>query len=150
MRNPDNDQNYLSLALIIPARGMMFRPRKDACCGQSRFRARANFTGARPSSALQGNTSEAASQSERAVDLLPEWSGGYSTLGVFYFQTRKNRQGQRVLNRFKESSANSSLEISTLSRSSTGPLRQLRRVPHALANKEQFFQLALSLADRTL
>ena len=60
---------------------------------------------------MRGNTSEAAQQLERAIELLPEWSGGYSTLGVFYFQIGKTDKAREVLNRFRESSASGSLEI---------------------------------------
>ena len=54
---------------------------------------------------------EAAQQLERAVDLLPEWPGGYSTLGVFYFQTGQIDKAREVLNRFKNSNASGSLDI---------------------------------------
>src|SRR2546430_12380805 len=56
-------------------------------------------------SVLQGNTAQAAQQLERAVDLLPEWAGSYSTLGVFYYQTGQFEKAREVLNRFKGSSA---------------------------------------------
>ena len=46
-----------------------------------------------------------ASALERAVDLLPEWAGSYSTLGVFYYQTGQIEKAREVLNRFKGSSA---------------------------------------------
>ena len=61
--------------------------------------------------AMQGNSNDAVVNLERAVDLLPEWSGGYSTLGVYYFQTGQVAKARDVLNRFKNSSANASLDI---------------------------------------
>jgi hypothetical protein len=55
-----------------------------------------------------------------SFDSLPEWGGGYSTLGVFYFQIGQvDKCG-----------------------------RQRQVMP--AANKEQLLQLALSFADRTL
>ena len=56
-------------------------------------------------SVLEGNTAQAAERLERAVELLPEWPGSYSTLGVFYFQTGQIAKAREVLNRFKGSSA---------------------------------------------
>jgi len=44
---------------------------------------------------LEGNTAQAAERLERAVELLPEWSGSYSTLGVFYYQTAKSTKRAR-------------------------------------------------------
>jgi len=45
-------------------------------------------------SVMEGNNAQAADKFEHAVDLLPEWAGSYSMLGVFYFR-RSDRQGQR-------------------------------------------------------
>ena len=56
-------------------------------------------------SALEGNTAQAAERLERAVELLPEWAGSYSTLGVFYYQTGQIEKAREVLNRFKGSNA---------------------------------------------
>jgi tetratricopeptide (TPR) repeat protein len=99
---------------------------------------------------MKGKTAEAARQFERAVDLLPEWPGGYSTLGVFYFQIGQVEKAKETLNRFKESSANASLDISRIE-------QVLDRAPAPAGgetltaeNKQQLLQLALSLADRTL
>jgi tetratricopeptide (TPR) repeat protein len=101
---------------------------------------------------MRGDTSEAGRQFERAVDLLPEWGGGYSTLGVFYFQIGQIDKARDVLNRFRESSAGSSLEVDRIE-------QVLQQAPAdrgaadkvmTAENKERLLQLALSLADRTL
>ena len=62
---------------------------------------------------LKGNTKQAAERLERAVDLLPEWAGSYSTLGVFYYQTGQIEKAREVLNRFKGSNAGG-LDISRI------------------------------------
>ena len=49
--------------------------------------------------------SKAAEHLERAVDLLPEWVGSYSTLGVFYYQTGQIEKAREVLDRFKGSNS---------------------------------------------
>jgi len=54
---------------------------------------------------LDGKTEQAAEQVGPAVDLLPEWPGSYSTLGVFCYQTGQLDKAKEVLNRFKGSSA---------------------------------------------
>jgi tetratricopeptide (TPR) repeat protein len=151
-RNPDNDQNYLSLALIQLRATNTEAARQTLTRGQSRIPGSGKiYWGLGLTSAMQGNTAEAASQLERAIDLLPEWSGGYSTLGVFYFQIGKIDKAREVLNRFKESSSGTSLEVNqiekVLDRASTAPPGDQSITA---VNKEQLLQLALSLADRTL
>jgi len=151
VRNPDNDQNYLSLALIDLRSRDFAAAQKTLLQGQSRIPASGKiYWGLGLTSAMQGNTSEAARQLERATELLPEWSGGYSTLGVLYFQIGKTDKAREVLNRFRESSASGSLEIDriqqVLDRAPASPANETMTA----ANKEQLLQLALSVADRTL
>ncbi len=153
VRNPDNDQNYVSLALIELRSNDVEAARQTLARGQARIPGSGKLYWALGlTSALGDNTAKAATQLERAVDLLPEWSGGYSTLGVFYFQIGKIDKAKEVLSRFKESSAKSSLEIDrieqVLERASTAPPVPTEAM--TVANKEQLLQLALALADRTL
>ena len=153
VRNPDNDQNYLSLALIDLRDHDLDAARQTLGKGQSRIPASGKiYWGLGLTSAIRGDTSEAVQQFEHAIDLLPEWGGGYSTLGVFYFQIGQVDKARAVLNRFKESSVNATLDITAIE-------QVLDRAPAGsdngnevltAANKEQLLQLALSLADRTL
>jgi len=151
-RNPDNDQDYLSLALIQLRSGDLPGAKKTLQSGQSRIPGSGKvFWGLGLVSALEGNNAEAAEQLERAVDLLPEWPGGYSTLGVFYFQSGQIDKAREVLNRFKNSSASGSLDIGRIEH----VLDQAAVHPAPAASmsepdRAQFLQLALSLADRTL
>jgi tetratricopeptide (TPR) repeat protein len=102
-------------------------------------------------SVLEGNTAQAAERLERAVELLPEWPGSYSTLGVFYFQTGQIAKAREVLDRFKGSSAGG-LDVNriedVLSRTPAKSSSALE--PMSMAARQQLLQLALSLADRTL
>ena len=111
-RNPDNDQGYLALALL-QFRGRNIAGAKQTCLqGQDRIPASGKILwGLGIASALEGNTAKAEEQFERAVDLLPEWPGSYSTLGVFYFQTGQIAKAKEVLNRFKNSNAKAGLDI---------------------------------------
>jgi len=152
-RNPDNDQNYLSLALLDLRAHDIDAAQQTLAQGQARIPASGKiYWGLGLTSAMRGNTADAAAQLERAIDLLPEWGGGYSTLGVFYYQIGRVEKAREVLNRFKESSASGSLEIdrieAVLDRSPSASSSETQTM--TAANKEQLLQLALSLADRTL
>jgi tetratricopeptide (TPR) repeat protein len=103
-------------------------------------------------SALEGKTAQAAEQFERAVDLLPEWAGSYSTLGVFYYQTGQIDKAREVLNRFKGSNAAGGLDITRIEEAlSKAPATSSSiSEPMSTVAKKQLLQLALTLADRTL
>jgi tetratricopeptide (TPR) repeat protein len=151
-RNPDNDQDYLSLALL------QFREDNIADAKQTLLKGQARIPGSGKilwglglTAALEGKNAEAAAQFERAVDLLPDWPGGYSTLGVFYFQTGQIAKAKEVLDRFKSSNAGG-LDIDRIEQvlaqaPATSPAGN---EPMTMASRKQLLQLALALADRTL
>lgn len=152
-RNPDNDQDYLSLALLQLRTNDVDGARQTLQKGQARIPGSGKlFWGLGLASVMQGDTAKAGQQFERAVDLLPEWAGGYSTLGVFYFEIGEIEKAREVLNRFKNSSASSSLDISrieqTLDRATATSASASE--PMTMASKTQLLQFALSIADRTL
>ena len=100
---------------------------------------------------MKGNTKQAAERLERAVDLLPEWAGSYSTLGVFYYQTGQIEKAREVLNRFKGSNAGG-LDISriedALSKAPAKSSTSEQQMP--LVARQQMLQFALLIADRSL
>jgi tetratricopeptide (TPR) repeat protein len=151
-RNPDNDQDYLSLALIQLRAGDLSAAKKTLRDGQSRIPGSGKiFWGLGLVSALEGNNAEAGEQLERAVDLLPEWPGGYSTLGVFYFQSGQIDKAREVLNRFRNSSASGTLDIGRIEQVlDQAALHPAPAASMSETDRAQFLQLALSLADRTL
>src|SRR5262249_55168592 len=102
-------------------------------------------------SVLKGQTGQASEHLERAVDLLPEWPGSYSTLGVFYYQTGQIPKAREAVNRFKGSNA-SGLDVSRIEQAlARAPDNGVTEpVPMSIGARQQFLQLALSLADRTL
>ncbi len=151
-RSPDNDQHYLSLALVKFRDNDLDAAEQALQAGLKRVPSSGKLLwGMGIVSVLQGKTPQAGDRFERAVDLLPEWAGSHSTLGIFYYQTGQIEKAREVLNRFKGSAA-AGLDT--------------RRIEEALANapasitpslgpmpdaaKNQFLQLALSIADRTL
>jgi tetratricopeptide (TPR) repeat protein len=153
IRNPDNDQDYLSLALIQLRTNDIDAAKETLRKGQLRVPGSGKlFWGLGLISALAGNDAQAAEQLERAVDLLPEWPGAYSTLGVFYYQSGQIDKAREVLNRFKNSSANGTLDIGRIEQALDQTANASSQPPQAMNSeaRAQFLQLALSLADRTL
>ncbi|MGA3087557.1 MAG: tetratricopeptide repeat protein [Terriglobales bacterium] len=102
-------------------------------------------------SVLQGNATQAAERLERAVELLPEWAGSDSTLGVFYFQTGQSDKAREVLNRFKGSIAGG-LYLGRIEEtlSQAAPSPSSKGLPISMAARQQVLQMALMIADRTL
>ncbi len=152
-RNPDNDQCYLSLALLQFRTSDIKGARETLLQGQARVPASGKILwGLGIASVLDGNTAEAAQQFERAVEMLPEWPGSYSMLGVFYFQTGQIAKAKEVLSRFKNSNANSVLDVNRIEQvlAQAPETNSAANQPMTMASRAQMLQLALSLADRTL
>jgi tetratricopeptide (TPR) repeat protein len=152
-RNPDNDQYYLSLTLVQLRSNDVRGASQTLQQGLARVPSSGKILwGLGLISVLEGNTAQAAERFERAVELLPEWAGSYSTLGVFYYQTGQIEKAREVLNRFKGSNAAGGLDVNlieqALSQAPTQPAAA--REPMPMVARQQLLQLALSLAERTL
>jgi len=151
-RNPDNDQYYLSLALSQLRGGSMNDAEATLKKGAARVPASGKILwGLGVLSALHGDSTQAAEQLGRAVDLLPEWAGGYSTLGVFYYQTGQYDKAREVLSRFK-GSRSGGLDVNRIEQALANAPQTSASAAQPLppAARQQFLQIALSLADRTL
>lgn len=151
-RNPDNDQDYLQLSLLEFRENNVSSAKQTLEKGQARIPASGKIAwGLGIASVLEGNTPRAAEQFERSVELLPEWPGSYSTLGVFYFQTGQIDKAKEVLNRFKSSSA-SGLDVNRIEQvlAQAPETSPAPNEPMSAANRQQLLQLALALADKTL
>ena len=151
-RNPDNDQYCLSLTLVQLRAKDVTGAEQTLKKGLARSPASGKLLwGQGLVAVLRGNNSEAAERLERAVELLPEWAGSYSTLGVFYYQTGQIEKAREVLNRFKGSKAGG-LDVDrieeALSRAPAKPVAANGQLPEVA--RQQLLQLALSIADRTL
>jgi len=151
-RNPDNDQYYLSVILMQLRGNDLVSAEQTLQKGLARIPGSGKLIWAQGLiSVMKGNTKQAAERLERAVDLLPEWAGSYSTLGVFYYQTGQIEKAREVLNRFKGSNSGG-LDISriedALSRASAKtPVTQQ---PIPVTARQQMLQFALLIADRSL
>lgn len=152
IRNPDNDQYYLSLALTQLRAGSANEAEATLKRGGERIPASGKILwGLGVLSALHGDSAQAAEQLGRAVDLLPEWAGSYSTLGVFYYQTGQYDKAREVLSRFKGSHSGG-LDVNRIEQAlaNAPQTSTVNAQPLPPAARKQFLQIALSLADRTL
>jgi tetratricopeptide (TPR) repeat protein len=152
-RSPDNDQYYLSLSLVQLRNGNLAEAENTLNRGLARVPSSGKILwGLGIVSALRGNSAQAASQLERAVDLLPEWPGSYSTLGVFYYQTGQYDKAREVFSRFKGSHSAGGFSMDRIEQALASapqtPAATMQPLP--LPARQQFLQIALSLADRTL
>ncbi len=153
LRNPDNDQNYLSLALLQLRNHDLTAAQQTLTEGQNRVPGSGKILWALGlASALEDNPASAAAELERAVEMLPEWPGSYSTLGVFYFQTGQISKAKEVLSRFKNTNEHGVFDISRIEQvlQQAPEASPVQVQPMTLASKQQLLQLALALADRTL
>jgi tetratricopeptide (TPR) repeat protein len=151
-RNPDNDQYYLSLALVQLRGRDVDGAAATLRQGLARIPSSGKISwGLGVVSVLEGKTPQAAASLERAVNLLPEWPGSYSTLGIFYYQTGEIAKARELLARFKGSNAGG-LDVNRIEQA----LAQAPERPSTLNEpmpenaRVQFLQMALSVADRTL
>jgi len=151
-RNPDNDQYYLSLALVQLRANRINDAETILTRGLTRMPGSGKIQwGLGLVSVLQGKTTQAAEHLERAVSLLPEWPGSYSTLGVFYYQTGQIDKAREVLGRFKNSHAGG-LDVAKIEEALAKAPATTASASDPLPNaaKRQLLQMALSIADRTL
>jgi tetratricopeptide (TPR) repeat protein len=151
-RNPDNDQYYLSLALVQLRENDLNGAEQTLQKGLARTPGSGKIVwGLGLASVLRGNSAQAAERLERAVDLLPEWAGSYSTLGVFYFETGQIEKAREVLNRFKGSNAGG-LDVGRIEETlSKAPVNlSTADQPIPMVARQQLLQLALMIADRSL
>jgi tetratricopeptide (TPR) repeat protein len=151
-RNPDNDQYYLSLTLLQLRANDLDGAEQTLQRGLARIPGSGKIIwGEGLVWVMKGNTKQAAERLERAVELLPEWAGSYSTLGVFYYQTGQIEKAREVLNRFKGSNAGG-LDVHRIEQAlsnvpTKSPADQEHLPPVA---RQQMLQFALLIADRSL
>jgi tetratricopeptide (TPR) repeat protein len=151
-RNPENDQYYLSLTLIELRANDVSGAEETLKKGLARVPGSGKILwGLGLVAVLRGDAAQAADRFERAVELLPEWAGSYSTLGVFYYETGQIEKAREVLSRFKGANV-SGLDVGrieeALSRASSASSVPPGTIP--VVARQQLLELALEIADRTL
>jgi tetratricopeptide (TPR) repeat protein len=152
-RNPDDDQYYLSLTLLQLRKNDVADARKTLQQGLARMPSSGKLLWAQGLVAvMEGKTAEAAQHFEQAVELLPEWLGSYSTLGVFYYQTGQIAKAKEVLDRFKGSNGSGALDVNQIEEAleKAPAMPTVVNEPMPLASRQQVLQFAFLVADRTL
>lgn len=152
-RNPDNDQYYLSLLLLELRQNDLAGAEKTLNQGLARMPTSGKLLwGQGLLAAMQGKTAQAAEHLQQAVNLLPEWVGSYSTLGVFYYQTGQIDKAREVLDRFKGNSTSGVLDVNRIEQAleKAPPMPRVVNEPMPPASRQQLLQFALSMADLTL
>ena len=149
-RNPDNDQNYLSLTLTELRQGDTAQAKAILQKGLARMPSSGKILwGLGVVAALDGNSGEAAEHLERAVDLLPEWVGSYSMLGVFYYRIGQIEKAREVLDRFKNSSSGG-LDVNRIEEALAKAPARPAAAQLSRDARQQLLEFALALVDRTL
>ncbi len=152
-RNPDNDQDYLSVTLLQLRQNDVTGAEKTLQEGLARMPSSGKLLwGQGLVAVMQGKTAQAAERLEQAVDLLPEWVGSYSTLGVFYYQTGQLDKAREVLDRFKGNNTGGVLDVDKIQEAleKAPPMPRVVNEPMPAASRQELLQFALSMADRTL
>ncbi|HKU26059.1 MAG TPA: tetratricopeptide repeat protein [Candidatus Sulfotelmatobacter sp.] len=150
-RSPDNDQYYLSLTLVQLRANDLPGAEQTLQRGLARIPGSGKLIwGQGLILVMKGNTKQAAERLEHAVDLLPEWAGSYSTLGVFYYETGQIDKAREVLDRFKGSNAGG-LDIGRIEEAlSKAPSSASAERSISPTARQQMLQFALLIADRSL
>lgn len=151
-RSPDNDQNYLSLALAQLRKNNAEGAKQTLLQGQVRIPASGKILwGLGIVSVMEGQTMQAEKQFERDLNLLPEWPASYSMLGVFYFQTGQIAKAKNVLERFSNSNARGALNVQRIEQVlDEAPATTPDIGPMPIRTRENLLHLALALANKTL
>jgi len=149
--NPDQDQAYLSLALVHLRSGNTSGAREALQRGLARTPDAGDLLwGMGVLSVMEGQSERAEQYLEKSVDLLPGWPGSYSALGVLYYQTGQIDKARETLQRFAQGGAHGGMDVQRIEQAlsaaannpDTGKVQELP--PQA---RQQFLQTALAFAD---
>ncbi len=153
-RNPDQDQAYLSLALVYLRSGNTAAARETLQQGLARTPDAGDLLwGMGVLSVMEGQSGKAEEYLEKSVDLLPDWPGSYSALGVLYYQTGQIQKSRETLERFRQAGPRGGLDVDRIEKALSAAAAQGRdtgRVQElAPEARQQFLQVALAFADQT-
>jgi tetratricopeptide (TPR) repeat protein len=151
--NPDQDQAYLSLALVYLRAGNISDAREALQQGLTRTPDSGELLwGMGVLSVMEGQAEKAEQYFKKSVDLLPGWPGSYSALGVLYYQTGQIDKARQTLEQFRQGGPRGALDVqrieqalsATPENAAAGKVREL--APQA---RQQFLQIALAFADQS-
>jgi len=151
--NPDQDQAYLSLALVYLRSGNTSGARETLQRGLVRTPDAGKLLwGMGVLAVMEGQTEKATHDLEKSVDLLPEWPGSYSALGVLYYQTGQIDKARETLERFRQAGPRGGLDVQRIEQALSAAAAQNRdrggfqKLPPQA--RQQFLQVALAFADQ--
>jgi tetratricopeptide (TPR) repeat protein len=149
--NPDQDQAYLSLALVHLRAGDTSVARETLQRGLARTPDAGELLwGMGVVSVMEGQEEKAEQYLRKSVDLLPQWPGSYSALALLYYQTGQIDKARETTERFRQGGPGGGLDVQrieqALSAASTNSGSQ-RVHPFTPQARQQFLQMALAHAD---
>jgi len=152
--NPDQDQAYLSLALLYLRAGNTSGAREALQQGLRRTPDAGELLwGMGILSVMEGQIEKAEQLLEKSVDLLPGWPGSYSALGVLYYQSGQIDKARETLERFTQGGPHGALDVQRIEQALSAAAAQNRAggkvqelAPQA---RQQFLQIALAFADQS-
>jgi tetratricopeptide (TPR) repeat protein len=152
--DPDQDQSYLSLALVYLRSGDTSGARETLQRGLERTPDSGELLwGVGVVSVMEGQEEKAEQYLRKSVDLLPEWPGSYSALAVLYYQTGQIDKARETTERFRQAGPRGGLDVQRIEQAlddaaaqhrDTGKVQDLS--PQA---QQQFLHVALAFADRS-
>jgi tetratricopeptide (TPR) repeat protein len=152
--NPDQDQAYLSLALVYLRAGNTSGARATLERGLERTPDAGELLwGMGILLVMEGQTEKAEQYLKKSVDLLPAWLASYSALGVLYYQSGQIAKARETLERFKQGGARGALNVQGIEQALSAAAAQNsgseRIHPLTPQARQQFLQIALALADQS-
>ena len=152
--SPDDDQNYLSLALTQMRADKLVNARQTLESGLARVPDSGRlFWGMGVLLATKGNPRPAAEYLKKSIDLLPEWPGSYAALGFLYFQIRQIGKARDVLNQISQNGLQAAFNVGRIEQVLAAAGKEnhgAQPIPFSTADRQQFLQLAMTLADESL
>jgi tetratricopeptide (TPR) repeat protein len=151
--NPDQDQAYLSLALVYLRSGNTSEARATLEHGQERTPDAGELLwGMGILSVMEGQSEKGEQYLRKSVDLLPGWPGSYSALGVLYYLRGQIDKAGETLQRFAQGGQRGGLDVQRIEQALSAAAAQNRDSGEvhelAPAARQQFLQIALAFADQ--
>jgi tetratricopeptide (TPR) repeat protein len=152
--SPDQDQAYLSLALVCLRSGNTSGARETLQQGLARTPDAGELLwGMGVVSVMEGQEEEAEQYLRKSVDLLPEWPGSYSALAVFYYHSGQIDKARETTERFRQGGPRGRLDVQGIEQAlSAASANSANQTVHQLTPeaRQQFLQIALAHADQPL
>jgi tetratricopeptide (TPR) repeat protein len=149
--NPDQDQAYLSLALVHLRAGNPAPAREILQQGLARTPDAGELLwGMGVVSVMEGQEEKAEEYLRKSVELLPQWPGSYSALALLYFQTGQIAKARETTERFRQGGPGGGLDVQRIEQALSAAANSGNERVHAFTPqaRQQFLQMALAHADQ--